>query len=74
MLDVAFRPSRFVVLAGHCCPAVAFGENERPCLDEKINVLDDSCSTQLPTRTCQTCQKLPLHLPEHSTRLTRCFT
>ena len=35
------------------------------------------CSTQLPTRTCQTCQtcqKPPLHLPEHSRRLTRCFT
>ena len=32
------------------------------------------CSTQLITRTYQTCQKLPLHLPEHSMKLTRCFT
>ena len=35
--------------------------------------MESECSTQLPTRTYQTCQTLLLHLPEVSTAPARTF-
>ena len=35
--------------------------------------MESECSTQLPTRTYQTCQTLLLHLPEDSTAPARTF-